>query len=45
MWMLTWQALYVTDNARHVIGCQLSQETRVHNVDDDVAGIICQALK
>ena len=32
------------DIARHVIGCQLTQDTMVYNVDDDVAGIICQAL-
>jgi hypothetical protein len=33
--------------ARHVTGCHLRQETRVYNVEvwleDDVAGIICQA--
>jgi hypothetical protein len=34
MWTMMWQE----DNARHVIGCQLIQETRVYDVDDDVAG-------
>jgi len=31
-------------SARHVIGCRLTQETRVQNMDDDVASIIRHAL-
>jgi len=30
--------------ARHVIGCQSSQDTRVQSALDDVANKICQAL-
>ena len=32
------------DIARHVIGCHSTQETRVQNASDDMAGNICQAL-
>jgi len=32
MWRMTWQALSV----------RLTRDTRVYNVEDDVAGIICQ---
>jgi hypothetical protein len=37
-----WQGL--ADIARHVIGCHLTQETRIQNVLDDVASETCQAL-
>jgi hypothetical protein len=33
----------LTNIARHVIGCHIDSETRVHNVLDDVAGSICLA--
>jgi len=33
----------LTDSARHVIGCHLTQDTRVHNVVDDVASILAGA--
>jgi len=39
-----WWAKGPADNARHVIGCHLTQETRVSAVEDDVAGITCQAM-
>ena len=32
------------DNARHVIGCHLTQEARVKNALDDVASTINQSL-
>ena len=32
------------DSARHVIGCHLTQDTRVQNVFDDVEGRIHQSL-
>ena len=31
------------DNARHVMSCHSTQETKVYLVEDDVAGIVCQA--
>jgi hypothetical protein len=34
----------LADTARHVIGCRLTQETRVQRALDDMAGTICQAL-
>jgi len=34
MWRMTWQALSV----------RLTRDTRVYNVEDDVAGIICKTL-
>jgi hypothetical protein len=33
----------LTDDARHVIRFHFTQYTRVYNVEDDVAGITCQA--
>jgi len=30
------------ESARHIIGYRSTQETRVYNVDDDVAGNVCQ---
>jgi len=39
------QALCIRmDSTRHVLGWHLTQETRVHNVFDDAAGTIHQAL-
>ena len=32
------------DSARHVIGCNLITETRVHNASDDVVSTIRQSL-
>ena len=32
------------DDARHVIGCNVTQETRVNHAFDDVASIIHQSL-
>ena len=34
----------LTYMARHVIGCHLTQATKVQNALDDVASDICQAL-
>jgi hypothetical protein len=34
-----------SNNARHVIGCSLAQETRVQRALDDMASNICPALK
>jgi len=42
---MTWQALLgLSDNARRVMLFKLYIETMVYNVEDDVAGIVCQAL-
>ena len=41
-WM-TWQAIGLADNTRHVMECHLAQYTRVQNALDGVAGNICQA--
>jgi len=44
MRLMTWRTMGLADIACHVKGCHLTQETRVYNVEDDVAGIVCQAL-
>jgi hypothetical protein len=40
--LLSWQGL--THSARHVIGCRISQDTRVQNAFDDVASTIYQSI-
>jgi hypothetical protein len=42
-WM-TWRPMDLADNARHVVGCHVTHESRVQNVLDDEASNICQAL-
>jgi len=42
-WM-TWRAMGLVDIVRNVVGCHLTQERRVPNALDDVAGNLCQAL-
>jgi hypothetical protein len=49
MQTMTWQAsnvrlIVATSCGRHFMCFHLTQEMRVFNVEDDVAGIICQAL-
>jgi len=41
MWRMMWQSLYVRP---HATPSHLFQRTRVYDVEDDVAGIICQTL-
>jgi len=42
---MTRRAMGLADNARCVIGCRLTQATRVHDALDDAAGKLCQALR
>ena len=39
-----WRVLRLMDSARHVVGCHLTQQTRVQNGFDDVASTIHQSL-
>jgi hypothetical protein len=44
MWSMAWRATGQADNARYVIGCHLTHETRDQIAVDDVAGNIGKVL-